>query len=877
MFIANTEFVAYRLLWHAVMGLALTLCMPIAVQYASAQQQIRYPELLEHEGKKFAAYVNEKSGVPYWVIDIDSLDFTLGTSMYLSTESGVENAADAFIEAHAEAFGMTLGQLGEPRITGDDQWWFVSYPQLHGGNRVLDADYGLTVTRGGRLIAAGATGFSSVSVTAPRSLSSSAAIAAAKSHAGVTDVQSEVKSDPIVVPVELEDSYSFRLAWEVTLYNYDTSPPFSKTYIVDANNGTILREYSNFMESGHHILHDDLSLRTTNAALGISVAAKEAQRLDSCPSGIGATHSIGGTIRLNHYESPNASNAGFIRREGVPFSGAKFTVKTSGGNLVCTGYAGEDGAYSVSVDNAGTYIITFMIENDRAKVTQGLRNACESEKSFTLNVNGAARLDYNWGWGHSGDGGMTSYALNGVYQIRRMHNYFNTSFGFMDLDNAEFKLEVYAHPSRLGGTYTSSNTIELGAMNAMSSDITLHEYTHNVLHRINNLNVNAYGDDRHGPAMDEGLSDFFATDVTNDNYYGGPLQCPPPPDDEDCDHLPWVRMSSASSNRFMFNGCTMDLYDQLEGNCGLMRRNNAVVPSPHLRGKIIGGVMWRLRKNIDPNPGGMATRLLFKALNMPPVINSFQDLRDRYERADSGSHTYQIEEKFLQTKIGGPLLPGRPGVSITSSRNPRIRWTDRSLHETGYVVQSKSDTENIWTVVARLGDNVTEHVDTGFKCQGGGSGSQHYRVRANKAYVVETAGSGHMYTKADTLWSYSAPTELDLDTCNATGAMRDHADGSDAASKLVADSTGFMLDALDAYPNPFNPEAVVRYGVWEETQVRIAVFDVLGRQVTVLVDEKRPAGQYEVRFDGNRLPSGAYFVRMTAGAQVRTTMVQLLK
>jgi len=55
------------------------------------------------------------------------------------------------------------------------------------------------------------------------------------------------------------------------------------------------------------------------------------------------------------------------------------------------------------------------------------------------------------------------------------------------------------------------------------------------------------------------------------------------------------------------------------------------------------------------------------------------------------------------------------------------------------------------------------------------------------------------------------------------------------------------------------------------------VYDLLGREVAVLVNEKKPAGSYEVSLDGSRLSSGAYFYRLVAGSYVQTRKALLLK
>jgi hypothetical protein len=71
---------------------------------------------------------------------------------------------------------------------------------------------------------------------------------------------------------------------------------------------------------------------------------------------------------------------------------------------------------------------------------------------------------------------------------------------------------------------------------------------------------------------------------------------------------------------------------------------------------------------------------------------------------------------------------------------------------------------------------------------------------------------------------------------------------------------------MEAYPNPFNPTTRIGYRVSGlGSRVKLAVYDMLGREVAVLVDGNVEPGTYEVAFDGTRLASGLYLCRMTAG------------
>ena len=87
-----------------------------------------------------------------------------------------------------------------------------------------------------------------------------------------------------------------------------------------------------------------------------------------------------------------------------------------------------------------------------------------------------------------------------------------------------------------------------------------------------------------------------------------------------------------------------------------------------------------------------------------------------------------------------------------------------------------------------------------------------------------------------------------------------------------------VVFALDQnYPNPFNPSSEIRYHVAELRQIKLTVYDLLGREVAVLVNEKKAPGSYSLRFEGSRFASGMYLYRFIAGDFVQTRKMLLLK
>ena len=68
------------------------------------------------------------------------------------------------------------------------------------------------------------------------------------------------------------------------------------------------------------------------------------------------------------------------------------------------------------------------------------------------------------------------------------------------------------------------------------------------------------------------------------------------------------------------------------------------------------------------------------------------------------------------------------------------------------------------------------------------------------------------------------------------------------------------------YPNPFNPVTIIRYALPQASEVNLTVYNLLGQEIEILVNEHQPIGTYEVSFDASILPSGIYFYRLIATA-----------
>ena len=67
-------------------------------------------------------------------------------------------------------------------------------------------------------------------------------------------------------------------------------------------------------------------------------------------------------------------------------------------------------------------------------------------------------------------------------------------------------------------------------------------------------------------------------------------------------------------------------------------------------------------------------------------------------------------------------------------------------------------------------------------------------------------------------------------------------------------------DLKGNFPNPFNPQTTIQYGLPQVTSVRLVIFDAMGRRVRMLVDDRQQPGWHEMIFDTGDLPSGVYSI-----------------
>ncbi len=86
-----------------------------------------------------------------------------------------------------------------------------------------------------------------------------------------------------------------------------------------------------------------------------------------------------------------------------------------------------------------------------------------------------------------------------------------------------------------------------------------------------------------------------------------------------------------------------------------------------------------------------------------------------------------------------------------------------------------------------------------------------------------------------------------------------------------------LFELYQNYPNPFNPVTKIKYEIPQSANASLKVYDVLGNEIVTLINEEKPAGSYQIEFDGVDLPSGIYFYQLKSNSYINTKKMVLSK
>jgi hypothetical protein len=187
------------------------------------------------------------------------------------------------------------------------------------------------------------------------------------------------------------------------------------------------------------------------------------------------------------------------------------------------------------------------------------------------------------------------------------------------------------------------------------------------------------------------------------------------------------------------------------------------------------------------------------------------------------------------------LAPTDLALQRSGTKEITLSWTDHSAVENGYVIERKQSPQASFTVLDTAKGSASQYKDT--KVEQG----QTYTYRV-KAYT----------NSAESDYSNEASLAVTVGVRQEEGVPTEYG-------------------VRQNFPNPFNPSTTISFSIPEESTVSLGIFNTLGKEVAVLLNDRKEAGSYRATWNAAGFPSGVYFYRLIAGSFMETKKLILQK
>ena len=153
-----------------------------------------------------------------------------------------------------------------------------------------------------------------------------------------------------------------------------------------------------------------------------------------------------------------------------------------------------------------------------------------------------------------------------------------------------------------------------------------------------------------------------------------------------------------------------------------------------------------------------------------------------------------------------------------------------------------------------------------------------YRLATLRWNRVDTTGCTH-----DTIRYTSVVQDSTTPLVHGTTWGSINPTGQDTCALLtpVGPTTGNDLPTVfklyDNYPNPFNPSTTIKYDIPKNSFVKLVIYDILGKDVVILVNEKKTAGRYDIVWNASNYASGTYFYKLETDSYTDVKKMVLVK
>jgi hypothetical protein len=249
--------------------------------------------------------------------------------------------------------------------------------------------------------------------------------------------------------------------------------------------------------------------------------------------------------------------------------------------------------------------------------------------------------------------------------------------------------------------------------------------------------------------------------------------------------------------------------------------------------------------------------------------------------ADTAADNYNLTARSHCIDAGGASAAFPPDPDSTAPDIGAFYFEQRHMPLDRFDLVSPPDDEWIHSpgnvrFLWRRAFDPDYHDSTTYTLHATASGTAYvFEARRDTFCLVNVSGMG-IPNQTWVQWYVDAHGNYPRETARSRSVFRFWFDISGSAAEQVA-GLPTELALHPCFPNPFNVQTRIRFDLPRASEVKLEIFDVLGRRSAVLVNGRKDAGYHQVSLDGSSLSTGVYFCRLQAGETRRTTKMLLLK
>ena len=264
------------------------------------------------------------------------------------------------------------------------------------------------------------------------------------------------------------------------------------------------------------------------------------------------------------------------------------------------------------------------------------------------------------------------------------------------------------------------------------------------------------------------------------------------------------------------------------------------------------GVNWEisLQKTTQISSLTIKDNYIFAGDWMSPTIYVSSNNGSTWDSTSLGGPFTRV---VLSLAVKGSIVfAGTDNYGIFYTTNNGINWTQSSLSEPSVICINVN------------GNNI--FAGTAFALPGG----VFLSTNNGTSWIIKNQGMGNRY-----IWSMTSNSQYIFAGTDST--IWRHSLSEIIGIQNISTEIPSSYSLGQNYPNPFNPITVISFSLPVVSNATLKVYDLMGREVQTLVNEKLQAGTYEVTFDGSGLTSGVYFYKLMTEGFSETKRMLLIK